>query len=85
MPVGELVACAADGDADVVAGAALVGVVVAADGADDADDAAPVVVGSADETDGADGEVVSLSDGAVGVLVGGADAGTSSVAEGGTV
>ena len=114
----ELVACAADGEddaadgAEVVTGAALVGVVVGVavcvDVAADAGDwlvvgaalVAVVLLGdalvpvcSADVDAGVDvagdvdvaAEVVSLGDGAVGTLVGGATAGTSSAAVSGTV
>ena len=116
VAAAELVACAADGEddaaeedaagAEVVTGAALVGVVVGVavcvDVAADAGDwllvGAPLVavvllgdalvaVCSADVDAGVDvaAEVESLGDGAVGTLVGGAGAGTSSAAVSGTV
>ena len=122
VAAAELVACAADGEdeaadddaaddaagAEVVTGAALVGVVVgaavevAAWVAEDTGDwllvgtplvavvllgDALVAVCSADVDAGVDvaAEVESLGDGAVGTLVGGAGAGTSSAAVSGTV
>ena len=115
VAAAELVACAADGEdeaaddatgAEVVTGAALVGVVVGVavcvDVAADAGDwllvgtplvavvllvDALVTVCSADVDAGVDvaAEVESLGDGAVGTLVGGAGAGTSSAAVSGTV
>ena len=117
VAAAELVACSADDEddaadeaagAEVVTGAALVGVVVgvAADVADWVDDAAgdwllvgaplvgvvlgdplvvdPLVLVCSPEVDVA-AEVESLGDGAVGTLVGGATAGTSSAAVSGTV
>jgi hypothetical protein len=114
VAAAELVACAADGEdeaaddatgAEVVTGAALVGVVVGVAVCVEAADTgdwllvgaalvavvllvdALVTVCSADvdaEVDVA-AEVESLGDGAVGTLVGGAGAGTSSAAVSGTV
>lgn len=115
VTAAELVACTADDEddaadeagAEVVTGAALVGVVVgvAVDAAVGVDDAAgdwllvgaplvgvvlgePLVVDplvlASPEVDVA-AEVESLGDGAVGTLVGGATAGTSSAAVSGTV
>ena len=114
MVVGAALVVDWGADAVVVAGAALVGVVVAwlcwdaevdgdVAGADvvaevpaevgaEADESAPDVgvlllaADSGDEVaDEVAGVVESLSGGALGVLVGGATAGTNSVADGGTV